>query len=211
MESSLSAAVDAASPAFSNASLSDAKSAADLAALQSLQTPSLGSDSVHVGFEDLYKSLTVAGRKIIDSLNELLKEQLPGGIQSLQPADVTPEATADRIVSAVTAMFSSFREQHAEMSDEEALNRFMELARGGVEKGYGDAFEILEGLGAFEYEGVQEGVEQTKKLIDQKLADFEKTAREALGIDAAVEKTASDTVAAGLLAQGGASTLHIAA
>jgi len=207
MESSLSLAASSLTPALNG----NAKAAANQAALNSLQAPASPSDTVNVSFSDLYKSLTVEAKKIIDALNELLKGKLPAGIQSLKPADVTPEATADRIVSTITSSFSSFRKQHADMSDEEVLEHYMELVRGGVEEGYADAFEILEGLGAFDYDGVQSGVEETKKLIDEKLSNFEKTMRQQLGIDAAEEKAVVSTMTDDLLAQGGASTLQIAA
>jgi hypothetical protein len=49
----------------------------------------------------------------------------------------------------------------------------MEAARKGVDQGYEEAFNILEGLGAFRIEGIQAGVEQTKILLGEKLDQLE--------------------------------------
>src|SRR2546423_1800378 len=54
------------------------------------------------GFQGLYDSLSLTGKQIVDKINEQLKISLPNGVQSLNPADVTPQATADRIVTGVT-------------------------------------------------------------------------------------------------------------
>ena len=214
MEGLVSGATDAGVSAIS-LKLNNAggvKALADQAALASLST-SANDDAAAVGidFSDLYKSLTVEGKKIVDSLNDLLKKDLPNGIQSLKPADTTPEATADRIVSGATSSFAAFQKQHPEMSDEEVLSHYMDLVRKGVDEGYSDAFETLKGLGAFEYDGVQSGVEQTKKLINKKLDEFEKTMRQQLGIDAAAKEEVATAVTAGLTQQAGANILQIAA
>ncbi|MCB0339246.1 MAG: hypothetical protein KDD53_06565, partial [Bdellovibrionales bacterium] len=42
-------------------------------------------DKVSVGAPDLSDGLTLTANKIIERLNELLKEKIPDGIQSLRP------------------------------------------------------------------------------------------------------------------------------
>lgn len=139
-------------------------------------------DKVDVSFQDLYKALSLSAKQIVDKINALLGNKLPDGVQSLKPEDVTPEATAERIVKGSTAFFDIFAKQNPNLSGEELLNRFMDTIRGGIAQGYGEAFRILEGLGAFEYEGVKKGVEETKRLIDEKLAAYETSMREKLGL-----------------------------
>jgi len=150
-----------------------------------------GIDKVDVGINGLSDSLILKARKIIDKLNELLKTKYPGGIQSLKPEEATPEATADRIVQGSTAFFAAYAKQNPNMDDEELLTSFMELVRKGVEQGYSEAYNILEGLGAFEFEGVKEGIEKTKGLIESKLQLFEKMKREELGLPPRLEDDAS--------------------
>ena len=116
-------------------------------------------DRVTTGLNSSEKGLVLTAREIVDRINELLKIKLPNGIESLKPQEVTPEATADRIVSGVTAFFDIYAKQHPDLSDEDLVTSFMDTIRGGVEQGYSDAYGILEGLGAFQFEGVRAGVE----------------------------------------------------
>lgn len=140
-------------------------------------------DKVDFDLSAAYKSLSITADKIVRKLNEMLAEKLPDGLQSLKPAETTPEATAERIVRGATAFFGLYQKQNPDLQGEELLNGFLNTIKGGIDQGYGDAFSTLEGLGAFEIEGVQEGVEQTRKLIDEKLVVYESEMRKRLGLD----------------------------
>ncbi len=164
---------------------------------------SLGTqDSVDLNFSELYKGLTGTAKSIVDKINELLKAKLPDGVQSLNPSEVTPEATADRIVKGSTAFFDAYAKQNPTLSGDELINSFMEKIRSGVSKGYDDAFSTLEGLGAFSFEGVKEGVEKTKILIESKLKEFEASKRKELGVESPTDNAAVETSSA-LLASAG--------
>ena len=163
-----------------------------------------------VDFSQGYKSLSVSAQEIIKKINDLLKTSLPAGVESLKPEEVTPEATAERIVSSVTAFFPAFAKQNPELSPEEQLDKFMEEVKRGVQQGYDEAFDILEGLGAFNFEGVQEGVEQTKILIDSKLTAFYNLKRKELGLDSDTE-AAKTPEAKGFLESDGVSQLNVVA
>lgn len=165
-------------------------------------------DSIDLNFQDLYKSLSITSKQIVDKLNEYLKADLPDGVQSLKPEDVTPEATADRIVSGATAFFDVFAKQNSDLSGEELLNKFLETIKAGISKGYDDATGILQDLGAFDVEGVKDGVEKTKSLIDEKLKAYEAQKRVELGIDKAPEVVAQQTQSA-ILAQAGALSIKV--
>jgi hypothetical protein len=170
----------------------------------SLVIGSLGAsldDTVSVGDSFLTKSLTVTAQEILFKLNQILGDKVPGGIESLKPEDTTSEATADRVVTGITAFFDAYAKQNPELDAEELIEQFMSEARKGVEEGYNDAFEVLKGLGAFEYDGVQEGVEKTKALIEQKLKAFEVRKREELGVETVSSVTSTEIVkqAAGAL------------
>jgi hypothetical protein len=122
----------------------------------------------------------LTAKEILQRINKELKDELPEGIESLDPADHTPEATADRIVSGVTAFFDVFARQNKELQGDELVDAFIETIKRGVQKGYDDAYQILEAVGAFDVEGVREGVQQTKILIESKLNVFAEERKKAL-------------------------------
>ena len=115
---------------------------------------------------------------------------------------MTPDATAERIVSGVTAFFDAYAKQNPDLEGEELIESFMKEVRSGVDKGYDEAFKILEDLGAFEFDGVKDGVQQTKALIESKLQAWESAKRKELGLE--TQDTASQVsseASSGLLAQ----------
>lgn len=142
---------------------------------------STGASSTGPDFQQLYQALSLTAREIVDKINEQIKVSLPAGVQSLKPEDVTPEATAERIVTGVTAFFDIYAKQHKNLQGEDLVNSFLSEVRKGVDKGYSEAFDILKSLGAFKFEGVQEGIEKTKSLIDQKLEVFGNEKKKELG------------------------------
>ena len=184
----------------------------DSIVLDQLSTGNKNAESVGIDFSDLYKSLSITEQKVVSALNDLLVDELPDGIQSLDPKYADPEFSAENIVSGITAFFGLYQKQNPDQDPEELLNNFMEQARKGVEQGYGDAFSTLEGIGAFDIEGIQAGVEKTKGLIEQKLQEFEAKMRVQLGIDEpkVAEEIATSTQAE-LLKEAAAKTVNLAA
>lgn len=162
----------------------DAKASSDALILSS--TVLGDDDTVEFSF-DAAKGVTLTAQEIVGKLNELLKKQLPNGIESLKPEEVTPEATATRIVQGTTALFDAFAEQNPELEGDELVDAFIAEVKKGVEAGYEDAFETLEALGAFSFDGVQSGIEETKRLIGEKLDSFAAYLREKLGVQSTVE------------------------
>jgi hypothetical protein len=163
-------------------------------------------DQVNVGIDNLSKALSVKADKIISKLNELLKDKLPDGIQSLKPEDTTPEATSDRIVGGVTAFFDQFAKQNPDLSGEDLLKKFMDTVRSGIQSGYDDASQTLQDLGAFEFDGVKAGIDKTKDLIEKKLQAFETQKRKDLGlIDPQLAQDVAASTNSELLKQAGGS------
>ena len=131
-------------------------------------------DTINVGMEDIYKSLTVLADEITGKLNDILGEDAPaGGIASLNPEDFTPEKTADIIVKGTTAMMDIYAKQNPNLEGEELLNSFMKTIRGGIDEGYNQAKSILGDVGAFEFDGVEDGISKTMSLVEEKLQAFE--------------------------------------
>ncbi len=84
--------------------------------------------------------------------------------------DMSAEATSDRIVSFSTAFFGLYRQQHEEMSDEEAITGFENLVRTAVDDG---AREALQMLATFDLEQEAKPLaQQTMDLVHTKLDDF---------------------------------------
>ncbi len=186
------------------------------ASTQSLLIGTIGGaqkeDTVSLNFGDLYKGLSISAKSIVDAINQQLGDFAPAGVQNLKPEDVTPEATADRIVTGSVAFFDAYAKQHKDLEGEELIDSFMAEIRKGIKTGYDDAFNILKGLGAFEVEGVQDGIEKTKSLIEEKLVAFENQKRKEFGLpvaeetrDNAAEKTKNEVTA-----QAGASINFVA-
>ena len=120
-----------------------------------------------------------------DALSLLYKTALEGINAELEPVmgknaakkiyesgvDTSPKATADRIVSFATNFYSRYKELNPGGSEEETLNNFLELIKGGIDKGFKDAITILQGLQVYEGK-VERDADETYKLIEQGLESF---------------------------------------
>lgn len=120
-----------------------------------------------------------------ESLSLLYKTALEGINAELEPVmgknaakkiyesgvDTSPSATADRIVSFATNFYSRYKELNPGDSEEETLNNFLELIKGGIDKGFKDAVTILQGLQVYEGK-VESDADETYKLIEQGLESF---------------------------------------
>ena len=151
---------------------------------------SSGNDVVDVSLKDVYKSLTVLAQQVLDKLQEILGDELPDGISSLKPEDHTPEKTAQNIVDGATALFGVFAKQNSNLQGEDLLDAFMKTIRGGIDTGYGQADKILGDIGAYDIDGVRSGIDETKKLVEEKLKAFEDNYRKQNGL---VTDTGTDT------------------
>jgi hypothetical protein len=138
------------------------------------------------------QSQALVFRSAIDHINELLAPELgPNAIQSAvdNGVDTSAEATADRIVSLSTAFYEGYARQHPNEDPEKLATNFVNLIRGGFEKGFGEAQNILEGLGVFDGE-VKSGVQKTFDLVQKGYDDFLAGKLDAIK-GAAAEKVAS--------------------
>lgn len=89
-------------------------------------------------------------RSAIEGINEALAPALgPDALQNVLGQDNSAEATAGRILSMSTAFFDAYAAQRGGDDPEAVARDFVELVRGGFEQGFGEAREILDGLGVF--------------------------------------------------------------
>lgn len=116
--------------------------------------------------------LALVYKSAITSINEQLEADFgPDAIQSAMGQDNSPEATAGRIVSLSTAFFGAFQQQHSELEGDEALTRFMDTIRGGIEKGFKEARDILQGLQVLNGD-ISGNVDKTYELVMKGLDEF---------------------------------------
>ena len=110
----------------------------------------------------------------IDSINEKLEADF--GKDAIQRTaesgiDVSPEATAERIVRLSTQLFSSYQKQNPELDTQEQVDRFVDVISGGIDTGFGEARDILDGLGVLEGE-ISENIDKTYSLVQEGLTSF---------------------------------------
>lgn len=110
----------------------------------------------------------------LEGINESLKEL---GMETTieksveEGVDVSPEATADRIVAFSTKFFPTYLKQHPEMDEQEALTKYIDVVSGGVDTGFTEAKEVLAGLNVLEGD-IASNIEKTYDLVQQGFSDF---------------------------------------
>lgn len=120
------------------------------------------------------KFLSLTFKAAIEGINDALKETLgDNAIQNTYDSglDMSPEATAERIVSLSTAFFGSYQQQHPELSQEEALTQFIDIISRGINTGFAEARNILSGLHVLEGD-IADNINLTYDLVQHKLASF---------------------------------------
>ncbi len=118
--------------------------------------------------------LALVLRTALEAINEQLapvfgEDAIATAVE--QGIDVSPEATADRIVGQSTALFARFQESNPELSPRQQVERFLEVIGAGIERGFAEAREILEGLSVLKGE-VAANIDSTFELVQQGLEGF---------------------------------------
>ena len=127
-------------------------------------------------------SMALLYRTAIDNINEQLASEFgPNALQAAMQQDNSPEGTADRILSLSTAFFDSYANQHPNKAPEDVARDFVDIIRGGFEKGYNEASSILKGLGVMD-EGspIATEIGKTFDLVQKGYDDFLQTKLQAL-------------------------------
>lgn len=112
----------------------------------------------------------------VDAINERLAADFgPDAIQQAVDSglDVSPEATAGRIVSMSTAFFPAYQQQHPELDYEEQLDGFLSIISSGIDQGFAEARDILDGLQVLAGE-IADNIDKTYDDVQSGLADFRK-------------------------------------
>lgn len=144
------------------------------AELRTAQNQAIIDASLQASISSANKPMELLYRTAIDTLNGLLETDL--GAKALQTAytsdlDVSPEATAGRILGQSTAFFDAYRLQHPDLDDADARLSFTDLIRSGIETGFADAREILDGLGVLQGD-IASAIDATHALVMDGLEAF---------------------------------------
>ena len=146
--------------------------------------------SLDVSISSGNNSMALLYRTAIDNINEQLAPEFdPNALQAAMQQDNSPEATAERILSLSTAFFDSYASQHPNKDPEDVARHFVDIMRGGFEKGYNEAASILKGLGVLEEGGlVATEIGKTFELVQKGYDDFLQTKLDALQDSASADQ-----------------------
>jgi hypothetical protein len=129
--------------------------------------------SLEVSINTKNDPLALLYKTAITNLNEALKPQYgENAIQNASSQDNTPAGTAGRIVGLSTAFFEAYKRRNPGEDPDTALKNFMDTIRGGMEKGFREAREILKGLNVLGGD-IASNIDKTYELVLQGYADFE--------------------------------------
>jgi hypothetical protein len=143
---------------------------------------SIVKSSIDVAIGAGNESLALLYKSALTGINEALAGDFgPDAIQNAVGQDNTPEGTAGRIVSLSTAFYGAYVEQHGGVDDEATRGKFVDTIRGGVERGFKEARDILEGLKVLGGD-IASNIDKTYELVQKGLAEF-----------AAIKPAAADT------------------
>jgi hypothetical protein len=126
--------------------------------------------SVKMGNEPmalLYKTALSAINEALDPTTETKPIQKAYDNQ----VDVSPEATASRIVSLATGFYQAYQQQNPNMAPEESLDNFMSVISGGIDTGFKDARDILESLSVLDGK-IASDIDSTYDLVQEGLKQF---------------------------------------
>ena len=120
------------------------------------------------------KSLSLLLKSAIEHINQALEPDF--GANAIQNAsasgvDTSPQATADRIVSLSTAFFAKYQEKHPEKDLETALKDFTKTISDGIDKGFAEARNILDGLNVLQGD-IASNIYKTYDLVQSGLKSF---------------------------------------
>ncbi|MBV1878918.1 MAG: DUF5610 domain-containing protein [Pseudomonadales bacterium] len=126
------------------------------------------------GFSIDQAPLNLAYQAAIDQINEAVAPYL--GDNAIQRGeangvDVSPQATANRIVSFATGLFGLYQQQQPQDSLTQQVDKFVAVITSGVEKGFAEAQQILSGLGVLEGE-LETNINLTFDLVMEGLDEF---------------------------------------
>ncbi|MEK7793644.1 MAG: DUF5610 domain-containing protein [Candidatus Hydrogenedentota bacterium] len=93
------------------------------------------------------------------------------GIPEDAVIDTSAEATANRIADFALGFFEKFKENHSDLSEEDAKQQFVDLIGGAIQQGIQEARGILAALDSLN-PGVNTNIDSIWEVIHQRLNNF---------------------------------------
>lgn len=156
--------------------------------------------SIEVSLSSGNEPLALLLKSAITGINETLKPTLgDNAIENAMSQDNSPEGTAGRIVSLSTGFFEAFKQQHVGEDPAAVLKNFMETIRGGFDKGFNEAKDILQGMKVLS-DDLSSLINKTYELVQKGYADFEASFA-SNSADSAAPAASPDLVATSTAAQ----------
>ncbi|MCB5190042.1 DUF5610 domain-containing protein [Methylobacillus arboreus] len=130
--------------------------------------------SLQVSIKSGNDGLALLYRSAVEQLNTVLVPELgPNAIENAMGQDNSPEATASRILSLSTGFFEAYAARYPSKDPETVAKDFVALIRGGFEKGYAEAKDILTGLNVLgENSPIASGIAKTYERVQKGYDDF---------------------------------------
>jgi hypothetical protein len=128
--------------------------------------------SLSVSISSANDPMSVVLKTALTGINEALKGDFgDNAIQNAMSQDNTPEGTAGRIVSLSTGFFEAYKQQHPGEDEGDLLNKFMDTIKKGMDQGFKEARDVLQGLNALNGD-IAGNIDKTYELVQKGYADF---------------------------------------
>ena len=128
--------------------------------------------SLTVSLNSSNDPLSVVLKTALTGINEALKGDYgDNAIQNAVSQDNTPEGTASRIVSLSTAFYEAYKQQNPGQDEETTLNNFVNTLKKGVDQGFKEARDVLQGLKVLNGD-IASNIDKTYDLVQQGYSDF---------------------------------------
>lgn len=183
-----SATATSSAPASASTSLEEAKKAAQLRpdGQKAVLNGQILQASLQVSIKSGNDGLALLYRSAVEHINNVLAPELgPDAINKAMGQDNSAEATAGRILSMSTGFYEAYAARYPNKDPETVARDFVQLIRGGFEKGFAEAKNILDGLNVLgEGSSVAAGIAKTYELVQKGYDDFLQTKLAAIQGDA---------------------------
>ena len=110
----------------------------------------------------------ILNQEILTALNKVLQADNATPIEQLNPDEFSPANVANRILNFVGLALANAGNNGA---DKQELQRLYQQAQDGIERGFNEARQILDGLGVLQGK-IAEDIDQTYSLIQQGMTEL---------------------------------------
>ncbi|MRW91263.1 hypothetical protein GJ699_14815 [Duganella sp. FT80W] len=153
-------------------STDDSKPVSPTAKAKAELNASIVQASLTVSLNSSNDPMSVVLKTALTGINEALKDDFgDNAIENAMSQDNTPQGTAGRIVSLSTAFYEAYKQQHPGEDEETTLNNFVATLKKGVDQGFKEARDVLQGLNVLNGD-IASNIDKTYDLVQQGFDDF---------------------------------------